>query len=126
MPKKKKSSNSKIIAVLIVAVVVGAIIIIHDGLVGITPIEDILEWNLVDGYEMNDGVAVTIKGTVVSISGDWMIVNDGTGSLGFDWNSADDFDEGAVVVVRGVTDTTLVIVRILTDVSSVQQVWLIR
>ena len=125
MPRKKKGSNSKLIgAVLIIALVAVGILVIHDGLVGVTPIEDILDWNLADGFEIDDGTSVTIKGTITSIVGDWVVVNDGTGAIGFDWNSADDLEVDMVVVVRGVTDTTLLVVRILNDVSSVQPVWL--
>ncbi len=126
MPKKKKKGSNKnlIAAVLIIAVAATAIIVYHDGLVGITPIEDILELDFPDGYVMNDGIGVTIKGTITSITGDWVVVDDGTGAIGFDWNSADDLEEGMVVVVRGVTDTTAFVFRILSEVSSVQPVWL--
>ncbi len=125
MPKKRKGSNSKLIAaVLLIALVTCAIVIYHDGLVGVTPIEDILEFDIIDGFAMDDGTDVTIKGTITSITGDWVVVNDGTGSIGFDWNAAEDLQEDTVVVVRGTTDTTLLIIRILSDVSSVQPVWL--
>ena len=125
MPKKKKGSNSKIIAaVLLIALVACAIVVYHDGLVGITPIEDILEFDIINGFDMDDGTDVTIKGTITSIIGDWVVVNDGTGSIGFEWNAADDLQEDTVVVVRGTTDTTLLVVRILSDVTSVQPVWI--
>ncbi|MFW9917969.1 MAG: hypothetical protein ACFFED_00040 [Candidatus Thorarchaeota archaeon] len=125
MPKKKKSSNSKLpVAVLVVALVACAIIILHDGLVGVTPIEDILEFDIIDGFDMDDGTVVTVKGTITSITGDWVVINDGTGSIGFEWDAADDLTEDTVVVVRGVVDTTLLVVRILSDVSSVQPIWL--
>ncbi len=124
MPKKKKGSNSKTIgAVLLVALIAVGIVIIHDGMVGVTAIEDILEFDIVDGFAMNDGTAVTVKGEITNIAGDWVTINDGTGSISFEWNDADTLEEGMVVVVRGETDTQLVIFRII-DASSVQVVWL--
>jgi hypothetical protein len=124
MPRKKKGSNSKTIgAVLLIVILAVGIIAIHDGLIGVTPIENLLEGDLVDGWDINDGTAVTVKGNISSIVGDWVIIYDDTGAIGFDWNDADSLEVGMTIVVRGETDTTLLIIRTI-DASSVTPVWL--
>ena len=127
MPKGKKSSKSRlIVVVVIIALVAGAFVMYHDGLIGVTPIEDIHEGNLVDGWEIEDGTAVSVKGTITAINTllNWVTINDGTGSIGFTWGFADDLEVDSVVVVRGVIDTELVILRFIDEVTSVQVVWL--
>jgi len=127
MPKKKgKSGRKVIIGIILVAVVAVAIIGWHDGLVGVTPIEDIHAGNLVDGWDIADGTAVTVKGTITAINTllNWVTINDGTGSIGFTWGFADDLEVDSVVVVRGVVNTELVILRFIDEVTSVQVVWL--
>ncbi|TFG34176.1 hypothetical protein EU527_04820 [Candidatus Thorarchaeota archaeon] len=121
MPKKKKGSNSKIlVAVLIIALVACAVVIYHDGLVGVTPIDDI------NDFDIDDGTAVTVKGRITNIETitNWVIINDGSGSIGFEWGFADDLEENTVVVVRGVVKTTLIVIRYISDVTSVQPIWL--
>ena len=125
MPKKKKSSKTKFLVVIVIIVLVaGAVTMYHDGLIGVTPIEDILEWNLVDGFAIDDGTAVSVKGTITGINTllNWVTINDGTGSVVFEWGFADDLEVDSVVVVRGTLES-VVFVRTI-DVSSVQVIWL--
>ncbi|TFG33754.1 hypothetical protein EU527_06935 [Candidatus Thorarchaeota archaeon] len=115
MPKKKKGSNSKIlVVVLLIALVAVAIIIYHDGLVGVTPLGDI------NNLQVDSGTTVTIKGEVTLVIGTWVTVADSTGLIGFNWANADSLDPHTLVVVRGVVSTPIT----LTDVTSVVQVWL--
>jgi hypothetical protein len=128
MPKKKKGKPiAKILLVVtLVAIVSLGIVAWHDGLIGITPIEDIFEGNIIDGFDMNDGTVVTVKGTITDVNTvlNWVTINDGTGSIGFEWGFADDLIENSVVVVRGTVETELAVIRYLDDISSVQVVWL--
>ena len=127
MPKKKGKSTTKILLVVVViAIVAVGVVAWHDGLIGVTPIEDIHEGNIIDGYEMADGTAVTVKGTITNINTllNWVTINDGTGAIGFEWGFADDLEVDSVVVVRGIIETELVILRYIDQVTSVQVVWL--
>jgi hypothetical protein len=126
MPRKKNSKSRLLVVVVIIALVAGAVVMYHDGLIGTTPIEDILEWNITDGFDMNDGTAVSVKGTITNINTllNWVTISDGTGSIGFEWGFADDLTVDSVVVVRGIVETELMVLRFLDDVSSVQVVWL--
>jgi len=125
MPKRKKNSKTKLLVVIvIIALVAGAVTMYHDGLIGVTPIEDILEWDLIDGFAIDDGTAVSVKGTITAINTvlNWVTINDGTGSVVFEWGFADDLEVDWVVVVRGTLES-VVFVRTI-DVSSVQVIWL--
>ena len=115
-----------LVVIVIIALVAGAVTMYHDGLIGVTPIEDILEWDIIDGFAIDDGTAVSVKGTITGINTllNWVTINDGTGSVVFEWGFADDLEVDSVVVVRGLVDTELVFLRIIGDVSSVQVVWL--
>ena len=126
MPKKKKNSKTKLLVVIvIIALVAGTVTMYHDGLIGVTPIEDILEWNLIDGFAIDDGTAVSVKGTITGINTilNWVTINDGTGSIVFEWGFVDDLEVDSVVVVRGILESVGFIRGI--DVSSVQVVWLL-
>ncbi|MGY5860412.1 MAG: hypothetical protein RTU63_13660 [Candidatus Thorarchaeota archaeon] len=126
MPKRKKNSKTKLLVVIvIIALVAGAVTMYHDGLIGVTPLEDIHEWNIIDGFAMDDGTAVSVKGRITGINTiiNLVTINDGTGSLGFEWGFADDLEVDSVIVVRGIVQT-LGFIRFLDDVSSVQVVWL--
>ena len=126
MPKKKKNSKTKLLVVIvIIALVAGTVTMYHDGLIGVTPIEDILEWNLIDGFAIDDGTAVSVKGTITGINTilNWVTINDGTGSIAFEWGFADDLEVDSVVVVRGILESVVFVRGI--DVSSVQVVWLL-
>ena len=125
MPKKKKNSKTKLLVVIvIIALVAGAVTMYHDGLIGVTPIEDILEWDLIDGFAIDDGTAVSVKGTITGINTilNWVTINDGTGSIVFEWGFADDLEVDSVVVVRGTLESVAFVRSI--DVSSVQVIWL--
>ena len=120
MPRKKKSKSRLFVAIAIIAIVAAAIIMYHDGLVGVTPIDDILD------FDIDDGTAVTVKGRITGINTitNWVTINDGTGSITFEWGFADDLTVDSVVVARGIVATELVVIRYINDVSSVQVVWL--
>jgi len=125
MPKKKKNSKTKLLVVIvIIALVAGTVTMYHDGLIGVTPIEDILEWNLIDGFAIDDGTAVSVKGTITGINTilNWVTINDGTGSIVFEWGFVDDLEVDSVVVVRGTLESVAFVRSI--DVSSVQVIWL--
>ena len=127
MPKKKGKPIAKILLVVVViAIVTVGIVAWHDGLIGVTPIEDIFEGDIVEGFDINDGTAVTVKGTITNINTvlNWVTINDGTGSIGFEWGFADDLEVDSVVVVRGVVETELVVIRFIDEVTSVQVIWL--
>ena len=126
MPKKKKSSKTNLLVVIvIIALVAGAVTMYHDGLVGVTPLEDIHEWDIIEGFAIDDGTAVSVKGRITGINTflNLVTINDGTGSIGFEWGFADDLELDSVVVARGIVQT-LGFIRFLDDVSSVQVVWL--
>lgn len=116
MPKKKgKSSGKIIIGIILVAVIAVAILGWHDGLFGVTPIENI------NNFSVDNGTAVTIKGEITLIFGDLVTISDSTGSLGFTWADSGSLSLHSIVVVRGVVSSFIT----LTDVSSVALVWLI-
>ena len=117
MPKRKRTSTSKIIGVIIlIAIVSVAIISWHDGLIGVTPIGEI------NDSSVDTGTAVTVKGEVILIEHitNTVIIQDDTGGIGFEWGFADSLELHSVVVVRGVVSSIIT----LTDVSSVQPIWI--
>lgn len=118
MPKKKKgSSTSKIvIAIVLIAVVAIAIVGWHDGLIGVTQMG-----NINDGT-VPDGTPVTVKGEITNIipALNQITIADTTGGVVFEWAGADSMLLHTRVVVRGVVFS----LHILTDVTSVDLVWL--
>lgn len=116
MPKKKKrSSTSKILVVIIlIALVSVAIISWHDGLIGVTPIEDI------NNLSISNGTAVTVKGEITIILGTLVTIADSTGIVAFTWSDASSLSLHSIVVVRGVVSSFAT----LSDVTSVAPVWI--
>jgi hypothetical protein len=114
MPKNKTSRGKVIIGIILILVVGIAIIGWHDGLVGVTPIENI------NNFSVDNGTAVTVKGEITLIFGNLVTIADSTGSLGFTWADSGSLSVHSIVVVRGVVSSFLT----LTDVSSVAPVWL--
>jgi len=114
MPKKKGSNTSKIILVVIVIAVIGvAFIAWHDGKIGVTPMGDI------NDFTVDSGTAVRVRGTISAIVLTLVTINDGTGGVAFTWPDAADLSVGNIVVVTA----TVFSLHILTDVTSVQVVW---
>ena len=115
MPKKKGKSTTKILlVVVVVAIVTVGVVAWHDGLVGVTPIEDI------NDFSIDNGTVVTVKGEVTIILGSFVTVADSTGAIGFTWADADSLTLHEIVVVRGTVSSFIT----LADVSSVAPVWL--
>ena len=117
MPKKRrKSKNSTrnlILVVVIVAVVTLGVIGWHDGLIGVTSMEDI------NHGDIDNGTVVTVKGEYI---GDLFNVHsvrdtDGNG-IAFHWDGATPA-VGSMVVVRG--EVTSIIT--LGEVTSFEAVW---
>lgn len=84
----------------------------HDGLIGLTSINDIN-----DGLVSN-GTHVTVKGEVTARLGNFLTIMDGPNGLGFVWEGASTLN--SIVVVRGVVTSFLT----LGNVTSVDVVWI--
>jgi hypothetical protein len=114
MPKKKGRSTSKILIVIVlIAVVSIAIVSWHDGLIGATPMGSI------NDLTIDSGTVVTVKGEITLILLTVVTIADSTGGLAFEWADASSLTLHTLVVVTGVVFSA----HILTDVSSVAQVW---
>lgn len=123
MPKKKSKKTSTlrkpILAISIITVVAFCVIAYHDGLIGVIPIEDII-----DGV-VDDGTQVTIKGELYSSLNNIMIISDGDYHyISFEWTGTRP-PVGSVVVVRGEVDTGL-LGHYLDDVSFFDAVWIFK
>ncbi|TFG30879.1 hypothetical protein EU528_07645 [Candidatus Thorarchaeota archaeon] len=114
MPKKKKGKPiAKILLVVVViAVVAIGVVAWHDGLIGLTSINDIN-----DGL-VSIGTAVAIKGEVTGRLGNWITVNDGLNFVAFEWTGASALN--TIVVVRGVVSSIIS----LDNVTSLDIVWI--
>ena len=113
MPKKKRRPVTKIILVAaMLAIVTFGVVAWHDGLIGLTSINDIN-----DGLVPN-GTHVTVKGEVIARLGNFLTIQDGTNGLGFVWEGASTLN--SIVVVRGVVTSFLT----LGNVTSVDVVWI--
>lgn len=114
MPKKKKGKPvAKILLVLVlVAVVTIGVVAWHDGLIGLTSINDIN-----DGL-VSIGTAVSIKGEVTIRIGNLVTVNDGLNFVFFEWAGASTLN--SIVVVRGAVSSLVS----LSNVTSVDIVWI--
>jgi hypothetical protein len=117
MPKKKKGSSASKILIVIVLIAVVSIAIVgwHDGLIGATPMGDI------NNGTVAEGTAVTVKGEITNINtiSSEITIGDTTGGVSFHWVDAASMLLHTRVVVRGVVFS----LHILTDVSSVDPVW---
>ena len=115
MPKRKGTSTSKVcVVVLLIAVLGVAFVAWHDGRIGVTPLGNI------NDMEVDSGTTVRVRGTITSIILIAVTINDGTGGVVFDWADADSLTVGSIVVVTAEVFSP----HILTDVTSVQTVWL--
>ena len=115
--KSKSSTMNYVIVIAIVAIVSFGVIAYHDGLIGLTSIEDI--W---DG-DIDDGTAVAVKGEVTAVGNSFFwITDDDDYSIQVEWDG-DQPQENSIVVVRGEVDHLLIYYWI-EDVTSVQVVWI--
>jgi hypothetical protein len=116
MPKKKKGKPiAKILLVVVlIAVVTVGVVAWHDGLIGLTSINDIN-----DGLVPN-GTAVAIKGEVTIVLGNLITVNDGLNFVGFVWEGPSQLN--SIVVVRGIVSSIV----LLMNVSSMDIVWIFQ
>jgi len=113
MPKKKGKPIAKILLVVVViAIVTVGVVAWHDGLIGLTSINDIND-GLVDV-----GTHVSIKGEVTARVGNLITVNDGPNLVAFTWDGASTLN--SIVVVRGVVTSFIT----LGNVTSVDVVWI--
>ena len=113
MPKKKGKPISKILLVVVlIAVITVGVVAWHDGLIGLTSINDIND-SLVP-----NGTHVTVKGELTGRLGNFITINDGLNGLGFVWEGASTLN--SIVVVRGIVSSFLT----LSNVTSVDVVWI--
>ena len=114
MPKKKGKPIAKILLVVVIVVAISVSVVAwHDGLIGVTEISDI------NNGTVSNGTSVTIKGEVTLRIGNILTVSDGSNFVGFEWTGASTLN--SIVVVRGVVGSLIT----LTDVTSVEIVWII-
>ena len=114
MPKKKKGKPiaKVLLVVVLIAVVFVGVVAWHDGLIGLTSINDIND-GLVD-----IGTHVIIKGELTARLGNFITVNDGLNLVGFIWEGASTLN--SIVVVRGIVESFIT----LKNVTSVDVVWI--
>lgn len=114
MPKKNKGKPiAKILLVVVViAVVTVGVVAWHDGLIGLTSINDIN-----DGLVPN-GTAVSIKGEVTIRIGNFITIADGANFVVIEWAGASTLN--SIVVVRGAVSSILS----LANVTSMDVVWI--
>ncbi|MFW9982994.1 MAG: hypothetical protein ACFFE3_13900 [Candidatus Thorarchaeota archaeon] len=113
MPKKKGKPVAKILLVIVlIAVVTVGIVAWHDGLIGLTSINDIN-----DGL-VPIGTPVAIKGEITLRVGNIITVSDGSNFVAFDWSGASTLN--SIVVVRGQVSSIFT----LANVTSVDVVWM--
>jgi hypothetical protein len=113
MPKKKGRPIAKILLVVVViAVVTVGVVAWHDGLIGLTSINDIN-----DGLVSN-GTSVAIKGEVTLRLGNIITISQGSNFVFIEWAGASTLH--SIVVVRGIVTSFVT----LGNVSSVDVVWI--
>ncbi len=114
MPKKKKGKPvAKILLVIVLVVIVSVgVVSWHDGLFGLTSINDIN-----DGL-VSVGTPVAVKGEITARVGNLVTVQDGLNILGFTWAGASTLN--SIVVVRGIVSSFIT----LSNVTSVDIVWI--
>lgn len=116
MPKKKKMSTTTVllIIVLLVAVVSATVVAWHDGKIGVTPLVSI------NNFEVDSGTPVTVRGVITSIGASSLTISDGLGAVSVPWADTSSFRLTMLVVVRAIVNS----IHTLTDVTSVEPVWL--
>ena len=113
MPKKKGKPIAKILLVVVeIAVVTVGIVAWHDGLIGLTSINDIN-----DGLVLV-GTAVSVKGEITGRLGNIISLQDGPNLIVFEWLGASTLN--SIVVVRGAVGS----IFNLANVTSVDVVWI--
>ncbi|MHA1964821.1 MAG: hypothetical protein ACXACG_06375 [Candidatus Thorarchaeota archaeon] len=113
MSKKKGKPVAKILLVVVlIAVVTVGIVAWHDGLFGLTSINDIND-DLVP-----IGTPVSVKGEITARLGNIITLQDGANLLAFEWEGASTLN--SIVVVRGVVGSIFT----LANVTSVDVVWI--
>jgi hypothetical protein len=113
VPKKKGKPVAKILLVVVlIAVVTFGVVAWHDGLMGLTSINDIN-----DGL-VTLGTAVAVKGEITLRLGNFITLSDGPNALGFFWEGASTLN--SIVVVRGIVSSIIT----LTNATSVEVVWI--
>ncbi|MBY8998005.1 MAG: hypothetical protein KGD60_09745 [Candidatus Thorarchaeota archaeon] len=114
MPKKKKGKPvAKILlSVILIAVVMVGIVAWHDGLIGLTSINDIN-----DGL-ISNGTLVSVKGEITIRVGNLISLRDGPNLILFEWTGSSTLN--SIVVVRGTVSSPLS----LSNVTSVDVVWI--
>ena len=68
---------------------------------------------------VENGTVVTVRGTITIIVGPLVTISDDTGGVGFTWSDAASLTLHSIVVVKGEVFSP----HILTDVTSVERVW---
>jgi hypothetical protein len=114
MPKKKKGKpvTKILLVVFVIAVVSVGVVAWHDGLIGLTSINDIN-----DGLVSN-GTAVSVKGEITIRVGNFITLNDGANFVVFYWEGASILN--SIVVVRGIVESIVS----LRNVTAVDVVWI--
>jgi hypothetical protein len=111
MPKQKGRPTAKIVlGIVVIAVIAVAVIAWHDGLIGLTSINDIND-GLVD-----IGTAVAVKGEVTVRLGNLITIADGSNFVIIVWAGASTLN--SIVVVRGVVTTAFTL-----NATSMDVVW---
>ena len=103
-----------VIVILFVVVVSVGVVTVHDGKLAPTPMGSINDLSLATG------LPVTVRGVITDIVGTTVMVRDGSGVVSFTWADTASLTEFQLVVVRGVINSA----HTLTDVTSVEPVWL--
>ncbi len=114
MPRKKKGqSKTKILLVIVViAVVTVGVVAWHDGLIGITRVQDI------NNGTVSVGSSVVVKGEITFRFGNLITISDDGNIVAFIWSGPSTLN--SIVVVRGVVESFVM----LTDVTSMEVVWI--
>ena len=100
--------------VVVIAIVSFGVVTWHDGILGITPLEDI------NDLSVDAGTTVRVRGEITIILLGAITLNDGTGAVVFLWSGPATLN--SIVVVTGVVQSALS----LHQVSSVEVVWIFQ
>lgn len=114
MPRKKKGvSKAKIFLVgVVVAIVTFGVVAWHDGLIGITRVQDI------NNGTVSAGSSVVVKGEITFRLLNVITISDDGNIIAFSWSGPSTLN--SIVVVRGVIESFVT----LTDVTSVEVIWI--